>query len=164
MSKGAAGIPVPAFPVEEAGFGHPCVQEAALGCTCLVPAPWWVGDSWALLRCWGHPKKQQPPMRAGLILTCPLCCSPGCSRFGGAHSHTPPSPARALWPRRQRTATRTPSWRWLCSTAACSLQEEKKGICMPGTKLLGRALGLRVARAKSPGLQAWGRNRQFCVL
>lgn len=150
-----AEIPVPAFPVEEAGFGHPCIQEAALGCAYLVPAPQWVGGSWALL---------QPAMIVGLILTCPLCCSPGCSRFGGVRSHTPPSPARASWPRRQRTATQTPSWRWLYSTAACSLQEEKNEICMPGTKPPGKALGLCVVRAKSPGLQAWGRNKQFCVL
>lgn len=68
------------------------------------------------------------PWELALALTCPLCCSPGCSRFGGVRSRIPPTPARASRTKRQQTATQTPSWRRPCSTASCSLREEKRGL------------------------------------
>lgn len=71
------------------------------------------------------------PWELALALTCPLCCSPGCSRFEGVHSHIAPIPARASQTKRQQTAMQTPSWRQPCSTAACSLREEKRGSLCP---------------------------------
>lgn len=109
--------------------------KAPLGHACLAPA---TGEGHlsqqqktggVLVCCRSHPRGWQPPpplpWELTPALTCPLCCSPGCSRFGGVRSRIPPTPARASRTKRQQTARRTPSWRWLCSTASCSLREEK---------------------------------------
>lgn len=124
-------------------------EEAASGCAHLVPARRWVA---AGLCCALKP----PPGGPAPALTCPLCCSPECSRSGGARSHTSPTPARAWWTRRQQRARRTPSWRWPCSTAACFLRERKglgKGLCMPGTKAPGEAARLCAAGVESQPLE-----------
>lgn len=90
-----------------------------------------------------------------LALTCPLCCSPGCSRFGGVRSRILPTPVRASRTRSQQRAMQTPSWRQPCSTAACSLWEEKRGSPCPEQNHW----------KQQSGLWASGRNKPvICIL
>lgn len=127
------------LPQRKLTWAVPCATmqvQAALGGACLVPA---AGKGhlpqeqcWAQLG-WGLCATKTilgggSLLELALALTCPLCCSPGCSRFGAVRSHILPSPARASRTRRLQRARQTPSWRLLCSTAACSLWEDKGGL------------------------------------
>jgi len=102
------------------------------------------------------------PWVMSLALTCPLCCSPGCSRFGGVRSHIAPIPARASRTKRQQTAMQTLSWRWRCSTASCSLQEEKRTEGPRAQDERTRRSWLCGARATCPNPTASGTSK--CTL